>query len=102
MFEITILIPLADNDGKTFPEAHHAQFERALADRFGGVSRPSGTVAGQWINDDAVYHDTSRVYVVGLQSIVQGHLVGEAVEIAKAHYRQEAIYIRYLGQAEIL
>ena len=39
---------------------------------------------------------------VAVRSIADGHLVGEVVEFAKSHYRQEAIYIRYLGVAEII
>jgi hypothetical protein len=102
MFELTIFIPLADNDGREYSAAHHAQFERAILDRFGGFSSLPGTIAGQWMDDGRLYRDELRVYSVAVASIVQGSLVGELVEIAKAHYRQEAIFLRYLGQVEII
>lgn len=54
------------------------------------------------MNEGKVYHDTTHAYVVGLRSITQGALLGEVVAFAKIHYRQEAIFIRYLGVAEIL
>ena len=102
MFELQLLIPLADNEARTFTKEHHAQFEREILSRFGGLSMLPGTVAGQWIGAAKTHHDTMRVYSVGIESITQGGLVGELVEIAKTLYRQESIFIRYLGQAEIL
>lgn len=51
---------------------------------------------------DEIYYDSLRVYSIALESITQGSLIGELAEIAKAHYQQEAVFIRYLGQAEIL
>lgn len=100
MFELHLFIPLTDNDGRTFTEAHYAQFEREVLEPFGGLSRMPGHIAGQWVDQDVIYYDTLRAYTVA--SIVDGAKIGELVEIAKPHYRQEAIHIRYLGQAEIL
>ncbi|MEE8395426.1 MAG: hypothetical protein V3S29_05170 [bacterium] len=102
MFEVQIFIPLQDNEAREFTSGYHQQFERAILERFGGLSLLPGTVAGQWLDQNTVFFDTLRVYAVALESLTQGGLVGELVEIAKAHYRQEAVFIRYLGQAEIL
>jgi hypothetical protein len=100
MLIVEILIPLADNDGRTFTSDHHAAFEAALAGLFGGFSRLPGTVTGGWQHEGRLYRDDLVVYAVALPSIVEGAKVGEAVEIAKAHYAQLAIFIRYLGFAE--
>lgn len=108
MIEVTILIPVADNDGDTFATPHHAQWERFLAERFGGFSRLPGEVSGGWVDGGTgrYYADRNIVYRVA----VQGGLVGgsggnalrEAVSFAREHYRQEAIFIAYLGVAEII
>jgi hypothetical protein len=102
MFEVHLFIPLADNEARAFTESHHSQFEQAILDRFGGLSLLPGSVAGQWQGQVRIQSDQLRVYSVAVSSIIQGHLIGELVAIAKVHYRQQAIYIRYLGQAEIL
>ena len=67
-----------------------------------GLSLLPGTVEGQWKDRGRIYYDSLRVYSIALESITQGSLIGELAEIAKAHYQQEAVFIRYLGQAEIL
>lgn len=102
MILIEIFIPLAGNDGETFTGEHHAAFEAVLADLFGGFSRLPGTVAGGWSDAGRLYRDDLVIYVVGIRSIVDGAKVGEAVTVAKAHYAQLAIFVRYLGLAETL
>lgn len=42
----------------------------------------------------------AQVAVPGL--LEHAHTVMEAVHLARAHYRQEAIYVSYLGAAEII
>lgn len=102
MFELRLFIPLHDNQSKEFSELHHEQFEREILDRFEGVSLLPGTVEGQWKDQGQIYHDSLRVYSIALESITQGSLIGELAEIARAHYQQEAVFVRYLEQAEIL
>jgi hypothetical protein len=46
MYLIEIFLPLADNEGAPFPPEQHEAVERAVADRFGAVSRPTSR-AGQ-------------------------------------------------------
>ena len=49
-----------------------------------------------------VFTDETRVYAVAVASLLadSGKIV-RIVEIAKAHYGQLAIFVRYLGLAEI-
>lgn len=101
MFEVTILIPTADNDGKGFDPSHHAQFERLLIERFGGFTR-YGEADGAWEDQGTLYRDKNLVVGIAVRTITDGAALREVVEVAKRHYRQLAIYLRYLGQVEVL
>lgn len=46
--------------------------------------------------------DSSRVYSLALASIEQGAALVALARFARALFRQDAIFIRYLGQAEII
>ncbi len=103
MIEVHILIPLTSNEGVTFTQEHHQAFEGVLLDRFGGFSRLPGSVVGGWRNADGkVFRDFSVTYSVAIASIMQAGPLAKVVAFAKNHYRQESLYIRYLGQAEIV
>src|SRR5262245_15249455 len=102
MIEVHILIPVADNAGKTFTPQDDATFEAELLKLFTGFSLLPGAVAGQWVDAGQVHADQSRVYAVALSSLTEGGKVGDPVAFAKAHYRQLAVYIRYLGLSEVL
>ena len=101
MFEAQLFVPVADNDGKVFSQTHHQVFEAKLLASFGGFTR-GAEVEGAWLDDGTVYKDRIVIYTVALQSIAQGAEVVAAAQVAKSHYRQEAIYLRYLGLAEII
>jgi hypothetical protein len=101
MIEVTILIPLADNAGAEFSAKHHEVFETFLAKTFGGVTRVPGVAWGVWFQGDIRYDDRNVAYLVALGSLTEGGRLHRAVEIAKSHYQQEAIFLRYLGIVEI-
>lgn len=103
MIIVTILIPLADNAAAVFAPEHHRAFEVALAETFGGFTRLPGTHHGAWIDGGTLYSDATRAYQVAVAGLLQraGDLA-RVIELARTHYRQEAIYVSYLGQAEIL
>jgi hypothetical protein len=103
MIEVQILIPEQSNEGGTFEAGHHAAFEAVVLAALGGITRmPEGAV-GSWLNDAGErFDDATRVYVIALKSIGQGGTLAGVVAFAKAHYRQQAIYIRYLGVSETL
>jgi hypothetical protein len=101
MFEVTLLIPVVDNAGVAFDAAHDHAFEAFVLGVFGGFSW-RGTVAGGWMGGDQIYRDVTREFVLAVASIAQGADVAKVAAFAKTHYRQEAMYVRYLGQAEIL
>jgi len=102
MFEAMFLVPKQDNDGQAFDVAHDSALEVEALKLFGGFTW-RGEAVGGW-KDDAgrVYHDASRTFIVVTASIVDGAKLGQLAAFLKAHYRQEAVYLTYLGQAEIL
>jgi hypothetical protein len=103
MFEVQILIPVQSNEGATFSSAHHAAFEAELLAAFGGFTRIPVEAVGAWKNAAGVrFDDETRLYAVALTSITRGGDVAAVVAFAKAHYAQEAVFIRYLGVVEIL
>lgn len=104
MIEVTILVPVADNDGQTFSTSHHTIFEAFLAKRFGGFTRLPGEASGGWVDGATgrYYSDRTILYVVAVRGLVGNEDLREAVSFAKAHFRQEAIFLRYLGVAEVI
>ncbi len=102
MIEVTILIPLTSNEGEEFSAKHHAAFEALLARTFGGVTRVPGEVRGVWLDGATRYEDRLVLYLVALKSLTDGGKLKRVIERAKRHYRQEAIFLRYLGMAEII
>lgn len=102
MFEVQFLIPLADNAGAAFSAEDHAAFEAAVLARFGGLTLYPGAAAGAWVDGGRRYDDSHRIYGVAVASLLDGDKLAAIVAFAKAHYRQEAIFLRYLGQAEVV
>jgi hypothetical protein len=104
MVEVQILIPTEDNDKVTFETAHHVAWEKRLTKLFPkGWSLVPGTVAGVWSQDGREYRDTLRVYVIGVPGLIaNGEAILKAARFAKRHYRQEAIYVRYLNVSETI
>jgi len=103
MFELQVLIPVVDNDGHPFTGEDHMAFESALVDRFGGFTLFPSTAVGGWKDASGVlYTDRTRVYGIAVTSITDGAKIADVVTFAKAHYRQLAIFVRYLGIVEIL
>ena len=103
MVTVTILIPLADNSAATFAPSHHTAFELQLAEIFGGITRLPGDFWGAWLDQGTLYADSTRAYQVAVSGLIErGADLARAVEIARVHYRQEAIFVSYLGQAEII
>jgi hypothetical protein len=102
MFEVTFLIPTYSNEGEAFDAPTFTSFEAKAVSLFGGLSRLEGLARGQWMDAGRLYEDASRVYVVAVASITDGAKVAELVSFVKETFRQEAVFLRYLGVAEIL
>lgn len=106
MIEVQFFIPLKDNTGAAFDQAHDDQFAAELLRHFpAGYSVLPGLVAGQWYDPKTgtVYTDLTRVFavwVLGLLAEVSN--IRATARFAKKHYRQRAIAVRYLGHAEVI
>lgn len=103
MIVVTILIPLADNVARTFSAEHHRAFELALAEFFGGFTKLPGEALGAWLDKGRLYNDTTRAYQVAVTGLLErASAIMDAVQLARMHYRQESIFVTYLGAAEII
>lgn len=102
MFEIQILIPRYDNHGNGFAAGTYKVWEAELVNRIGGFSKLAGTVAGGWAHQGKHYTDESFVYVVAVASIGDGAKVVQLAHYAKMLFQQGAIFLRYLGVAEVV
>lgn len=98
MFEVEMLIPVADNDGNLFDRAHDEKFEAHVLASFGGFQW-RGTVKGGWLDSDKIYVELTREFVIAVVSIGEGAKVRDIALFAN---RQEAIYLRFLGVTEII
>jgi hypothetical protein len=103
MFEVQMLIPLCDNAGQAFSVDVFAAFESAAVEALGGFTLYPANVLGGW-RDDAGrdVRDSSRVYAFAIRTIGDGAAVLNLAARARETFRQDAIFIRYLGQAEVL
>ena len=103
MFEATILIPLTDNPGAPHNPQAWAEFEKQLALEFGGFTKAAQCSFGGWVDHAGnLVTDTSREYAVALSSLAQGAALIGVAKTAKRLFKQDAIYIRYLGQSEVI
>jgi hypothetical protein len=103
MIEVQILVPSSDNAGNLFDPAHHALFEAELTARFNGCSLMPGLVAGQWADAGQLYRDQTRSYMVAVPGLLAAAAeLNAVISLAKTHYGQLALYVRYLGVSEIL
>ncbi|HWA29143.1 MAG TPA: hypothetical protein VG734_26065 [Lacunisphaera sp.] len=103
MFEVQMIIPLADNDGESFGPELFASYEATAVELLGGFTLYPASVLGGW-RDGAGrdVRDSSRVYAFAIGSIAQGGAVVALARFSCALFRQDAIFIRYLGLAEII
>lgn len=99
-----MFIPVRDNEGVPFDPAHDVVFEVQLAKLFKGFTRLPSEAGGGWTDkDDRYYPDAMRVYIVAVDGvIVDGPALRFTAQFVKEHYRQEAVYLRYLGVSEVL
>lgn len=90
MFEVTVIVPVRDNDGKALTGERH-KIEGELLTLAGGFSRDK--IVGQWRGDDGrVYRDESYRYTVACTGEVVRQLTDRASEWCSV-LRQEALFV---------
>jgi hypothetical protein len=102
MFEVKYLIPVSDNDGNVFTQAHHDAFEAKATELFGGVTFYPGHARGAWRHEGHTYRDETIIAGVAVKSLADWAKIIELEEFAKSHYRQLTVCLQYLGLVEIL
>lgn len=88
-----ILIPVADNDGNVFSEAHHTAWRNIAIGVAGGLTILP-TAEGFWRNPDGVLF---REPMTPVRIAADSSMVIALAGIAKEFYRQEAIMCYQVG-----
>lgn len=107
MFEVTMFIPThsnedANGDRVEFSADHHAAFEAVTFEMLGGYTLLPSLNKGSYLKRSGARDvETTRSYVIGI-TLAQGSKIAELARFACAHYAQECIGVRYLGQFEML
>ena len=95
-----LYVPRADNQDRPFGDELWAALEEDLFE-FGRFSRVEG-VSGAWRSQGKTYHDTSRQYVVSLNSWTQLDAWLQVAQRARTRFKQQAIYIEVAGVPEVI
>ena len=62
-----------------------------------------GEALGARLDKGRLYNDTTRAYQVAVTGLLErASAIMDAVQLARMHYRQESIFVTYLGAAEII
>jgi hypothetical protein len=98
----SIIIPIADNEGKPFADGQFVAFEDHLLGLADGLTRRDN-VMGQWRADDGVvYRDVSYEYEVSMGSWRDIGAFLAVADRAREEFRQLAVYVRIAGIPEVL
>ena len=103
MVTVQFYLPTFDNAGVSFIRQHDNEFLEIAIVVFNGVTILPGLTQGRWYFQGKVYSDECRILSVSVEGILaKATDILATVEFAKTHYRQEKIFVQYLGIAEIL
>jgi hypothetical protein len=91
---VDILVPLADNEGRRFPQSSFDTLEHFLTTLCDGFTR-RGDVEGAWRSPDTgiVMRDRSRSYVVTLPVEETEEQIARIESFIRRFFRQEAAFL---------
>ena len=94
MYQIQLLLPLYDNEGRGFARAELARVRDELAEKFGGVTAYSRAPAeGVWKDDEGtVSRDRVVAFEVLAETLERGWWAGYRDALA-ARFRQDEVMI---------
>ncbi|HYC90566.1 MAG TPA: hypothetical protein VEO54_15220 [Thermoanaerobaculia bacterium] len=94
---VDILVPLADNEGRPFPNSAFDTLEHFLTILCGGYTR-RGDVEGAWRSPDTgdVLRDRSRSYVVTLPAEEADEQIARIESFIRRFFRQEAAFLELI------
>lgn len=102
MIGVSIFVPQHDNDGVEFAKEDFDEFCSVACDLFGGYSY-LGPASGGWKDENRkLYLDRHANYEVCVSSIKDFAKVLTLAEFVKEKFKQQAVFVRFLGQAEII
>lgn len=104
-FEVQFLIPEESNDNEPFSEERFEAFYDAILDsEISGFTEYPGTTFGGWEDPKSGkrYFDDSRIIGVTIEGFSQAEVLLDIIELGKELFDQKTLYIRYLGQTEIV
>jgi hypothetical protein len=91
---VQILLPLADNSGRTFDRAVYERVRRELTERFGGITSFTRAPAeGAWKEGGHINRDDVVVFEVMTRDLDRGWWEGYRAELER-RFDQEAIVVR--------
>ena len=99
---VQILLPLADNDGQSFPARMYRSVQRELTGRFGGLTAFTRAPAeGHWLENDQVpCHDDIVVFEVMVEQLDHDWWRYFRATMER-DFRQDSIMIRALRMTRI-
>ena len=89
--KFTVLVPVADNDGRPFGDAKLMSIAQRLALRFNGCTMDRN-VEGLWYDGPTLYHDHHVRMIVKIESSQREEAVQLAKEIGR-ELRQKAMFV---------
>jgi hypothetical protein len=94
---VQLLLPLTDNDGRPFPQAHYSAVREELAGRFGGLTAYSRAPAeGLWSGDGdggRPARDDIVVYEVMVDALDRAWWAGFRADLER-RFAQDEIVVR--------
>lgn len=94
MYQVQLLLPLYDNEGRSFARDEFARVRDELAERFGGVTAYTLAPAeGVWKDEGGeVSHDSVVAFEVLAEELERGWWAGYRAALA-ARFRQDEVMI---------
>jgi hypothetical protein len=100
MIQIITLIPTNYNDGQRIPAKVFRKFEDKLLEIAGGFSI-DGIMAGGWMDNNELYRDRSRKYIIAVANNKKLKEIRQAVIEIGRELGQKAMYFEIKRDAEI-
>ena len=101
MYLVQILLPLADNEGRPFPQTTFDRVRDELTEQFGGLTAyVRSPAAGLWKEREETVRDDVVIHEVMAESLDRAWWRGYREEL-RARFRQEALVVR-ASQVELL
>lgn len=94
MYQIQLLLPLYDNEGRAFARAEFARVTQELAEKFGGVTaHPLAPAEGLWRDEEGtISRDSVVAFEVLTRSLDRDWWAGYRAALA-GRFRQDEVMI---------